>query len=159
MDLFNDQHSSAIFSEDRKYRYVLTRIWDLTKPRIMFIGLNPSTANENEPDNTITKVRKVAAFNGYGGFYMCNLFGIISAKPEILLTHPDPRGEQDDYIMNVHELVNATCFCWGTFKQAKLRAEVMVHYFGDEALCFKKTKHGHPWHPLYCLDKTTLIKY
>ena len=45
----------AILSTDRKYRYVLTRIWDETKPTVVFIGLNPSIADEETDDQTIQK--------------------------------------------------------------------------------------------------------
>ena len=40
----------AILSEDRKYRYILSRTWDETKPAVLFIGLNPSTADEKTDD-------------------------------------------------------------------------------------------------------------
>lgn len=50
MELFLDNNNGAIFSDDRKYRYVLWRSWDNEKPRVMFIGLNPSTANESTDD-------------------------------------------------------------------------------------------------------------
>ena len=46
---------SAILSADRKYRYVLTRIWDEAKSTVVFIGLNPSTADEETDDPTIRK--------------------------------------------------------------------------------------------------------
>lgn len=42
----------AIFSEDKIYRYVLIRIWDDYLPKIIFIGLNPSVADENSSDKT-----------------------------------------------------------------------------------------------------------
>lgn len=45
--------SEAILSVDRKYRYVLTRTWDETLLNIMFVGLNPSTADETTDDPTI----------------------------------------------------------------------------------------------------------
>ena len=35
----------AILSEDRKFRYILSRVWDEAKPTVLFIGLNPSTAD------------------------------------------------------------------------------------------------------------------
>jgi hypothetical protein len=41
--------------ESRKYRYTLTRVWDETKDKVMFIGLNPSTADEIEDDPTIRR--------------------------------------------------------------------------------------------------------
>lgn len=45
----------AVLSEDRKYRYLLSRNWDDTKPTALFIGLNPSTADEKEDYPTINK--------------------------------------------------------------------------------------------------------
>lgn len=36
----------ALLSDDRRYRYVLSRTWDEAKPTVLFIGLNPSTADE-----------------------------------------------------------------------------------------------------------------
>ena len=45
----------AIFSEDRKYRYVLWRVWNLSRPIFLQIGLNPSKADERINDPTITR--------------------------------------------------------------------------------------------------------
>ena len=42
--------TDAKFSACRKYRYALWRNWDESKPYAMIIGLNPSTADENEND-------------------------------------------------------------------------------------------------------------
>ena len=52
---WGNMEKSAILSTDRKYRYVLTRIWDETKPTVVFIGLNPSIADEETDDQTIRK--------------------------------------------------------------------------------------------------------
>lgn len=49
--------AGAKFSEDRKYRYLLWRRMDSALPMITFIGLNPSKANEDTNDNTITLLR------------------------------------------------------------------------------------------------------
>lgn len=61
--------AGAKFSECRKFRYALWRIWDDKLPKVMFIGINPSKADESEPDNTITKVCKIAKNNGYGSIF------------------------------------------------------------------------------------------
>lgn len=60
-DLFGNITKAACFTAGRKHRFWLSRVWDKTKPEVAFIGLNPSTANEDENDNTITKVIKIAA--------------------------------------------------------------------------------------------------
>lgn len=162
-DLFGQQISPTVlsgaeFSEDRKYRYALWRIWDETKPAVMFIGLNPSTANETESDRTITRVSTFASDWGYGGFYMTNLFGIVSSKPEILVTDPNPIGENDYWLNKVSAHCDIIVFCWGVFKQARTRAEEVKKRFPG-AYCLKKTKEGHPWHPLYVSAATKPIKY
>jgi hypothetical protein len=45
--------SGAVFSDCRKFRYALWRMWDGDKPLVMIIGLNPSTADEKVNDPTI----------------------------------------------------------------------------------------------------------
>ena len=47
---------SAILSKNRKHRYLLSRIWDLNNENILFIMLNPSSADEDIDDATTTKV-------------------------------------------------------------------------------------------------------
>ncbi len=124
----------AIFSEDRKHRYVLIRIWDETKPMMMFIGLNPSKADEKDNDNTITKVEKIAKYNGFGGCYMTNLFSYVST---------DSTNQE---------------ICVDIIKIAIKRSEEVIKMFPD-AYCIKKSKKGMPIHPLYQLDKSELIPF
>lgn len=152
--LFNE--SGAIFSECRKYRYKLWRYWDESKPIIVFIGLNPSTANETTNDPTIMKVQKIAKNLGYGGVHMLNLFAIISSKPEVLLTCSDPIGENDKYLAEAkdHDVV----FAWGAFKQATERARVVIDMF-DKAQALKINADGSPKHPLYCRDNTIPVNF
>ena len=45
----------AKISSDGKYRYSLVREWDKEKPKVLFIGLNPSTADEKTDDPTIRR--------------------------------------------------------------------------------------------------------
>lgn len=150
--------AGAEFSTDRKYRYALWRIWAQSKPLVMFIGLNPSTANETEPDPTIIRVMGFARSWGYGGFYMMNLFGIVSSKPEILVTDPDPLGDNDRWLAEIAAKCERIVFAWGVFKQAThRRKEVAARFPG--AYCLKKTKDGHPWHPLYVKGDTQPILF
>ena len=48
----------AVFSNDRKYRYALWRIWNPNKELLLTIGLNPSSANESKDDPTITRLNQ-----------------------------------------------------------------------------------------------------
>lgn len=156
MNLF--ENNGATFSPCRQYRYALWRIWDETKPVIMFIGLNPSTANENEPDPTINTVKALSTNWGYGGFYMMNLFAIVSPDPEVLKTHPDPLGDNDGWLEQVSMKCDDVVFAWGAFKEAKERCQKIIDQFPD-ALCIKILKDGSPKHPLYTPYSATPIRF
>jgi hypothetical protein len=156
MNLF--ELNGAHFSQDRQYRYALWRIWDESKPLIMFIGLNPSTANEYEPDPTINTVKALSTNWGYGGFYMMNLFAIVSSDPDLLKTHPDPLGDNDGWIERIAAKCKDVVFAWGRFKEAKQRCQKIIAQFPD-ALCIKILKDGSPKHPLYTPYKALPIKF
>ena len=59
---------TAVVKGDREeYRYELRRIWSNTKSLVNFVGLNPSTADADENDQTIIKCMSYAKKWGYGG--------------------------------------------------------------------------------------------
>jgi hypothetical protein len=148
----------AIFSEFRTYRYVLWRIWNDSLPKVMFIGLNPSTANENKSDPTINRIKSMVKSWGYGGFYMLNLFTYITAYPEELKKCGDPVGLSDYYLLEYAKKSEKIIFAWGNFKEAKKRAKEVEKLFPD-AYCLVKNKDGSPRHPLYIKSGIKLIKY
>ena len=53
-------------------------------PLILFIGLNPSTADETKNDPTIRRCINFAKDWGYGGVMIANLFAFRSTSPEIM---------------------------------------------------------------------------
>lgn len=145
----NMDDAGALFSDDRKHRYVLWRKWNKRGKMALCCGLNPSTANQDQNDPTITRLMQTLSAHGYGGFYMVNLFTVISSSPDILL---DPKVKEDEemdigiifaYSINVDDVI----FCWGTFEEAKARAQRLIDFY-QNALCFGKNKDGSPWHPM-----------
>jgi hypothetical protein len=154
----------AQFSDDRRYRYALWRIWNEDKPLVMFIGLNPSTAAEKEDDPTIRRVTRFAYDHGYGGFYMMNLFAYVTAYPHVLETTKDALGDTDEWLEKINLKCYAVCFCWGAFgdgngrQYIRMRAQQIVGRF-PSAYCLGKTKTGHPAHPLYLAAGTKMIPY
>ena len=72
------------------YRYSLTRIWDNSKEKILFIMLNPSTADFKMDDPTIKKIVKFSDKWGYGGIYVGNLYAYISTNPKKMFKLPEP---------------------------------------------------------------------
>lgn len=155
--------AGAIFSPDRKYRFALWRRWDFRLPMAMFIGLNPSTANEKKTDPTITRLVGIpgkpglAPRNGFGGFYMMNLYPFVTPHPEELETSADKIFENDLHIYDANMHCDTVVFCWGNFNTFGRDAEVMQMFRG--AMCFGKNKSGSPKHPLYLAGDTKLIDY
>lgn len=151
MNLF-DNYSGAEFSDCGKYRYKLWRIWDTELPKAMCIGLNPSKANANKDDPTINNLKRALWRLGYGGFYMMNLFSLISSNPKDLLICVDPLGENEIKLKEVDAICDDVIVCWGNFKQAADRIkEVLPNY--PHAKCFGRNKNGTPFHPLALMYK------
>jgi len=160
---FNDGNPQsvwdAIFSEGRKYRYALWRIWgSRDKGKVMFIGLNPSTADERLNDATIRRCIGFAKDWGYGGMYMCNLFGYVSTDPKALVTSEEPIEINDFWLKEIAKHCDKVVFAWGAFKLHKERMEAVIKMF-PEAYCIGKSKEGYPKHPLYLAKNSELIKY
>lgn len=150
--------NGAEFSKCGRYRYGLWRKWDDDKPRIMFIGLNPSTATATMDDPTIRRVKRFAMDWGYGGVYMCNLFAFISAYPEDLKTCDDPVGDNDNWLTFFATMCKDALFAWGNFKEAEDRAKIVSAMFPN-AVCLGFNKNSTPKHPLYISAKTKPINY
>lgn len=157
MDLFNQENNGAIFSKCRKYRYVLWRIWDYNKPSVQFIGLNPSTANENSDDPTIRRIKKFAYEWGYGAVYMTNLFAYVTAYPKELKTCENPLGDNDKWLKETSTKCEKVVFAWGSFKEAEERVNEVIKMFDGHALIINQD--GSPRHPLYVKSNTKPIKF
>lgn len=166
VDLFQEEQkesNGASFSKCMKYRYALWRIWDESKPLVMFIGLNPSTANQNTNDATINSVTRISKYNGYGGFYMMNCFPLVSTDPARLQEVYDCLHETEDienmkWLLEVSRKCKEVVFAWGNFKIVEQRANSISGYFKNAKALFIN-KNGSPKHPLYCKGNTDLINY
>lgn len=149
-DLFGAD-SGAVFSEDRRYRYVLWRTWNTAQSRCMFICLNPSTADERENDKTTKRVINFSTSFGYGGVVLVNLFAVCTKSPKIMLNHPKPIGEDNDKWIQKYANELPAIFCgWGTKGGHQCRDQDVLRVLPAEKLwCLAITKDGYPGHPLY----------
>ena len=154
MDLFSS--SGAEFSDCRRYRYTLWRIWDKSLPMVMFIGLNPSTANELADDPTIRRVKRFAYDWGFGGVYMMNLFAFVTPYPSALKNCEDALGDNDGWLEMISEKCEKIIFAWGSFDEAKGRAKEVMERFEGYALLINKD--GSPRHPLYVKSSVVPVK-
>lgn len=157
--LFDIKESSgAEFSVCGKYRYGLWRKWDDDKPRIMFIGLNPSTATGTMDDPTIRRVKQFAKEWGYGGVYMCNLFAFISPYPSDLKWVKDPVADNGNWLTFFAAMCKDVLFAWGSFPEATERAAIVSGMF-PSAVCLGFNKNGSPKHPLYVKGDVIPVKF
>ena len=141
--------SGAVFSDCRKYRYALWRMWNEHKPIAMIIGLNPSTADQTRNDPTITRCISFARSWGYGGVCVTNLFGFRATAPTELKAHHDPIGKENDAW--VHEMAKGaaiTVAAWGNHGKFLNRSLEILPSL-DQLHCIKMNKSGEPAHPLY----------
>lgn len=138
----------AILSPCRNYRYVLERRWG-DGPLVLFIGLNPSTADETEDDPTIRRCIRFARDWYYGGLLMGNLFAYRTVNPFELSRAEDPIGPDNDAWLAILNLrAGLTVAAWGAHKAAGPRAERILPLLGT-VYALGVTKDGSPRHPLY----------
>ena len=149
----------AIFSKCRIYRYVLWRTWDLKKPKIMFLGLNPSTADEINNDPTVTRCINYSKSWGYGGLYMMNIFSFRTTYPSKLKQSNNPIGKDNDkWILKIAKDVDKCVGAWGNDGKFLNRSKTIFELI-PVLYCLKINKSGEPSHPLYLKSTLKPIKF
>lgn len=150
--------TGATFSECRTWRYTLWRRWG-TGEHVVFIGLNPSTADEHQDDPTMRRCIRFARDWGFDGFVMLNLFATRTPHPRVMAARlsegVDIVGpENDEHIAEEVRRADLVVCAWGActrqheanralhVERAIRRAGVVPHILG-------RTKSGRPRHPLY----------
>ena len=99
LTLFANKKGATI-SDCGKYRYWLTRIWNDSKLKILWIMLNPSTADENEDDPTIRRCIGFAKQWGYGGICVANLYAYRATDKTALSKVTDPVGQDNRWYID-----------------------------------------------------------
>lgn len=143
---------SAVISPCERYRYQLTRRWN-TGRTVVFIMLNPSTADAFIDDPTIRRVCNFAQRWGFAGVRVVNLFALRAKDPQALTKAEDPIGpENDQRIWDACDGGDQVILAWGAHGALQGRgAEVMAVLMEGEFMLWHLglTKDGHPRHPLY----------
>lgn len=124
----------------------------------MFIGLNPSTADETKDDPTVRRCIGFAKRWGYGGIYMLNLFAFRSTDPKKLLEVPNPYGPENSQFLRMYaESAGVIVAAWGAFPLARERGRFVEGIVTHPLYCLGTTKSGAPRHPLY-VPYTNMIR-
>lgn len=121
----NSDHRGAILSVCERFRYRLWRKWgDGGKGSLVFLMLNPSTADAMQEDPTVRKCMGFANRNGYKGIEIINLFAFRTPKPSMLRTEGYVIGvENDRHIKAVLSSNADVVLAWGRhpFPSERLR--------------------------------------
>ena len=141
-----------------EYRYILgTR----GSNPLICIGINPSTAQPGDLDNTLKSVERIAIGNGFDSFIMFNVYAQRATDPDAMekscntMLHKENL-EAFRYVLSISENP-AVWAAWGTIIEKRdylplcLRDMLEVgQAYGAKWYCAGKvSKKGHPHHPLY----------
>lgn len=145
--------TGARFSVCGKYRYLLWRDWDVTKPALTFVMLNPSTADEVKNDPTVERCQRRAIAGGYGRLQVANIFALRSTDPGALYADKDPIGpDNDDAIRNAVKAHGTVICAWGRHGNLYGRGSKVLELLRDAFVMphyLVLNKDGTPKHPLY----------
>jgi hypothetical protein len=153
--------TKAEFSADRKFRYLLTRTWDERKPIMGLIMLNPSIADEEEDDNTITRCIQLAKQQDFGAIWVCNVYAFIATDPKSLKAAGYPEGPDNNlYLEHLISNVSILVCAWGNegHKGDIENIAYLAKHYGVPTFAFAVNQYGQPRHPLY-LPKWTGLNY
>ena len=149
-----------------EYRYILgTR----GNNPLICIGINPSTAQPGDLDNTLKSVQRIAHGNGFDSFIMFNVYAQRATDPDAMEKTCNVQLHKENleafrYVLSIGQ--NPTVWAaWGTIIEKRdylkdcLRDMIAAgEEFGASWVCAGKcSKKGHPHHPLY-LRKDELIR-
>lgn len=170
--LVNDDSQLAYISEDGLYRYRLSRLIGDTKPgdtkasRVLFVMLNPSTADAAKDDPTIRRCIGFATRWGMQRLDVVNLFAFRATQPRDLFDQAPSVAIGDPENLNVIRLYASMAkiivCAWGVHGHRFDRdREVMMcglcdHAFRLRICSLGETKSGFPRHPLYVRNDVNL---
>ncbi len=144
---------TADFSPCRKWRYTLKRVWNPDLPTVVFVLLNPSTADEANDDPTNRRGINYAIKWGFGGVTFVNLFAFRTPYPKEMKVAVDPIGPDNNEWILREAIGRRVIFAWGTHGTFLDRDKEVIKLFQDDIAvppyCMGVTKHGHPKHILY----------
>lgn len=150
---------SAVISQCKSFRYELRRVWDESRPLVLVVGLNPSTADAEIEDNTSQVCINYAKRWGYGGLLLGNLFAFRSTDQASLFKVADPVGPDNDVALERLQDQAALVVCaWSASGSYMQRDQAVLGKLRDPH-CLVKLKSGHPGHPLYKSAALRPIRY
>ena len=141
--------SRALFSPCGTWRYGLERRWGTGAP-LLYVMLNPSTADETRNDPTIERCQRRAVRLGFGAMRIANLFAYRATRPQDLRRAEAPVGPENDALVSEwHAEAGMTLAAWGVHGAYLGRGPAMAARLAGPLHHLGLTRDGHPRHPLY----------
>ena len=143
-----------------EYRYILgTR----GRKPLICMGINPSTAAPDALDPTLQSAQRIALSNGYDSFLMFNVYAQRATRPDDMEPECNPALHREnmrafDYALSLDAAGRpAVWAAWGTIIEKRNYLPACVrdmialgHARGAQWFSAgKRSKKGHPHHPLY----------
>lgn len=139
---------SAVISACGQYRYELWRRW-AEGPHVLFIMLNPSTADGQVDDPTIRRCVSFAKRWGYGALCVANLFAFRSTDPTQMKKVLDPIGPDNDAtLIRLARQAGLVIAAWGSHGSHLGRSKKVLQML-PAVKALHLTQGGDPGHPLY----------
>lgn len=150
-----------------EYRYILGTIG---KAPLICVGINPSTAEPDNLDNTLKSAQRIALANGYDSFIMFNVYAQRATNPDHMEQELNADMHREnmkafEYILKMSEGAPSVWAAWGAIieKRAYLTDCVMdMIHIGERCGAkwytagARSKKRGHPHHPLYLKSDSPL---
>ena len=156
----------AIISECGLYRYQLWRTVRLTEKKrsVLWIMLNPSTADASEDDPTIRRCISFTRDWDYSLLTVVNLFAYRATDPRELMGAIDPVGPSNNSAITAgakkSDLIIAAWGVRGGLRGRDKVVRAMLSQYGLPLMhVLGLTKDGHPRHPLYMPKKSIPVAW
>ena len=157
----------AQFSADGRYRQLMRRWVGETFPQryVLFIGMNPSTADGTVNDPTCAREWTFAQREGFDAMVKANVGDYRATDPKMLLAAGVKASSPEnlpairaaaagaDFVILCHGKLNKALAPAGRALVDALRTD------GIELWCFGTNADGSPKHPLYLRGDTPLVRF
>jgi len=146
-----------------KYRYGLWRHLNGHLGPVLFVMLNPSTADAEKDDPTIRRCIGYAKKWGHDRIFVGNLFAYRSTDPKKLKRVKDPVGSlNNQHLLAMRDQSCLVIMAWGCNGSLLGRDNEVISLLQTDWIpikALKITKQGHPSHPLYLKKDIKPIRF
>ena len=161
----------ATISDCGKYRYWLSRTWGDRNRRVIYVMLNPSTADALQDDPTIRRCITFAQKLGCGALGVVNLYAFRTPDPKELtkalkegtdVLGPRNAGFVRSAVKPESGIDKIVVCAWGSSRISYgdlPRRSPVIGLIPPTAKCFGFNKDGNPKHPLYLPNNSELQDY